>query len=85
MSEFQGAYFVVQGIPFASVLVRPSAISSQKAKEDAVAFFQPYFPSVPLVLAAQGSDGRVTFWGKDDLAKFLANNSHAIQWCNYST
>lgn len=84
MSEFQGAYFVVRGTPFAAVVVRASAISSEKAKRDAIEFFQKYFPSVEIVLAAPDSRGAINFWGRKDLAGYLASLPN-IHWCTYTT
>ncbi|OLU22949.1 hypothetical protein BVH03_22120 [Pseudomonas sp. PA15(2017)] len=84
MSAFQGAYFVVGGVPFAAVIVRQSAVSSEKAIRDAVAFFQPYFPSVEIALAVPDQQGGIRFWGRRDVVDYLASVPQ-IQWCNYTT
>lgn len=85
MSDFRGAYFVVGGTSFASVVVRQAAVSSDKSKEEVSTYYGRFFPQVPIVLAMQSSDGRLTFWGRKDLVGYLANNATSINWCNYST
>jgi hypothetical protein len=85
MSDFNGAYFVVGGLAFAAVKVRPQAVSSERSREETTAYFRKFFPQVPILLAVQSPDGRITFWGEEVLAKYLAKNAHAINWCIYST
>lgn len=62
VSNFSGAYYIVGGVPFAVALVKPQAVSSQKAINDAVAYFARFFPQVPIVLATAMPDGRTKFW-----------------------
>lgn len=83
MSEFSGSYYVVRGVPFAVVLVRPQSFSSEKHMQELASAFSKFFPQVPIVLAAEGSNG-YRLWGQGDLVDYLSR-SGPIQWKTYST
>lgn len=83
MSNYSGAYYVVNGVSFAVLLVGSAAVSSQKSRDDTTSFFRPFFPQVPIVLAIRLQDGRLQFWGDQNLTKYLANAGE-VRWCTWS-
>ncbi|PKV43632.1 hypothetical protein CLU92_0947 [Janthinobacterium sp. 61] len=83
--KFQGALIKEQNVTFAIVVVKPSAMQSQIAAQDAMRAFQPYFPGAPIVLASQDSRGRFQYQGRKDLVQFLANvDPSRIPWMEYT-
>ena len=79
----QGAVVREQGQTFAVVIVKPHVIQNRGEAADAIRNFTPVF-GVPVVLMAQDSRGRPTYYGRDDIASFLANVPlQAIPWREY--
>ena len=83
---FDGALIKEQGVTFAIVVVKPSALqgtsNSIEATRDS---FKPYFPNVPIILMAQNSRGVPTYHGRTDIVKFLANiDPRRIPWERYT-
>lgn len=77
--QVDGAVIREQGQIFAVVAVRKSVIDNRS-----VLSFSNVF-RLPVVLMAQDSRGRPTYYGRPDIAKFLANVSlRAIPWRRYS-
>jgi len=82
--QFQGALIREQGQSFAIVLVKPHVLASSSEASDTQSAFEPAFPSIPLVLAAQTSGG-MRYYGRPDIVRFLASISAArIPWRTYS-
>jgi len=83
--KFQGTVLKEQGITFAIVIVKQSAIQSQMAFQSAANVYQKCFPGMPLVLMAQDNRGRPTYRGRNDIVNFLANiNPSRIPWKEYT-
>lgn len=84
--KFQGALITEQGVTFAIVIVKPNVLNGPQSEKDATRrSFQPYFPGVPLILMAQDSNGTPTYYGRDDIVKFLANiDMRRIPWKEYT-
>ncbi|AVQ86235.1 hypothetical protein C7R88_02265 [Plesiomonas shigelloides] len=83
--KFQGAVILEQGVTFAIVLVKKSVLSSNSKSDEVRASFQPYFPSLPIVLAAQDASGRFEYQGRKDLVNFLAKlHPSQIPWSEYT-
>ena len=81
---FTGSVIREQGQSFAIVLVNDSVVSSPSVARDAIERFRPAFPGLPVVLAAQDARRRFTYFGRDDIAKFLASvNPRRIPWRKY--
>jgi hypothetical protein len=81
---FQGAVIKEQNVTFAVVILKESAARQQGEREKAYLAFKPYFPGIPLVFMAQDGFGRATYWGRNDLARFLASVPVArIPWREY--
>ncbi|HTS40416.1 MAG TPA: hypothetical protein VMH84_07740 [Xanthobacteraceae bacterium] len=82
--QVDGAVIREQGQIFAVVAVRKSVIDNRSDANRAVLSFSNVF-RLPVVLMAQDSRGRPTYYGRPDIAKFLANVSlRAIPWRRYS-
>jgi hypothetical protein len=87
--KLQGAVVKEQGITFAIVVVKRSAIQTATATatdaDAARKTFRVYFPGLPLVLASQDSRGRFEYQGRRDIVNFLANIDPArIPWMEYT-
>jgi len=83
--RIQGAVIREQGVSFAIVVVKAFAIQTTHEAQKTREAFQPAFPGLPLVLAAQDGRGRFTYQGRQDIVKFLANISPSrIPWREYS-
>lgn len=82
--QIQAAVIREQGQTFAVVLVKSQVLSSSSESENTVTAFQPCFPGMPVVLAAQ-SGGRMTYYGRRDISRFLASISATrIPWGTYT-
>jgi hypothetical protein len=82
--RIQGAVIREQGQTFAVVVVKPHVIHSSSEAADAIRSFTPVF-RVPVVLMAQDNRGRPTYYGRPDIARFMASvPMHAIPWREYT-
>lgn len=80
----QGALVKEQGITFGVVVVKPHVVHNRFEAERAQSAFAPLFPGVPIVLMAQDSRGVPTYFGRTDIARFLANTPlSSIPWREY--
>jgi hypothetical protein len=83
--HFQGAVIREQGQTFAVVVVQRHVIGNQSTAAGAIASFGPVFPRLPVVLMAQDSAGRPTYYGRKDISRFLATvPMRAIPWREYT-
>jgi hypothetical protein len=69
---FEGALIREQGVSFAVVVVKPQVFTTSTAAEDLIRAFTPAFDGVPVVLMAQDGRGRPTYYGRKDIARFMA-------------
>lgn len=84
--KFQGSVMKEQGATFAIVIVKKYVIDNRIEAEKAIQSFQPVFPGIPVILMAQDSKGIPMYFGRDDIAKFMANVPlHAVPWKEYTT
>jgi hypothetical protein len=76
-----------QGVNFAVVLVRSAAMNQPPAsKNQLAAGFQPIFPGNHIVLCAQDSGGRPTYYGRPDIVRFLSGIFfEQLPWAEYGT
>ena len=83
---FQGAVIREQGVTFAVVIVKKHVIDGGSTEAGrAIAAFQPVFPGLPVVLMAQDYQGTPTYYGRQDIARFLASVPlEAIPWKQYT-
>lgn len=83
--KFQGSVIKEQGITFAVVIVKKHVIDNRIEADKAIRSFSPIFPGMPVVLMAQDHNGTPTYFGRPDIAKFLANvPMEAIPWKEYT-
>lgn len=83
--RIQGAVIKEQGVTFAIVVAKRHVVSNTSEANRAIQSFQPVFPGVPIVLMAQDSRGIPTYFGRRDIAKFMANVPiSAIPWKEYT-
>jgi hypothetical protein len=82
--QVTGAVIREQGVTFAVVIVKPHVVSNAHDAREAIAGLAPVF-GAPVVLMAQDSHGRPTYFGRQDLARFLSDVPvNAIPWRHYT-
>ncbi len=82
---FDGAVIREQGVTFALVVVKHHVVQSRFEAARAITSFQPCFPGVPIVLVGQDSRGTPTYFGRPDIARFIASVSmSAVPWKTYT-
>jgi signal recognition particle receptor subunit beta len=82
---FQGAVIKEQGVTFAVVVVKSHILNSRTEADRVIAAFQAVFPDIPVVLMAQDYRGVPTYYGREDISKYMANVPiAAIPWEEYS-
>lgn len=80
----QGAVIREQGQTFAVVIVKPHVVRCHATAAGMIETFTPVF-GVPVVLMAQDTRGRPTYYGRRDIARFLARVPlRAIPWREYT-
>jgi hypothetical protein len=83
--RFQGAVIKEQRITFAVVIVKKNLIDNKFEADRAVLSFQNVFPGIPVVLMVQDSRRVPTYYGRKDIARFMANVPlSAVPWKEYS-
>lgn len=83
--DFQGAVIREKGLSFAVVIVKAHVVASATAARSAIQGFGRFFPSLPVVLMAQDSGGRATYFGRTDIARFMANVPlDAVPWKEFT-
>lgn len=83
--QFEGAIIREQGVKFAIVVVKRHVVDSSVEANSAMRAFSPAFPGLPIVLMGQDSSGRATYFGRPDIARFLAGISTSqIPWRRYT-
>lgn len=82
--RIQGAVIREQGQTFAVVVVKPYVVQNRSEAASAIEGLTPAF-GVPVVLMAQDSRGRPTFYGRPDIARFMSSVPvNRIPWREYS-
>lgn len=80
----QGAVIREQGQTFAVVVVKSYVVQNRSETAKAVSGFTPVF-GLPVVLMAQDSRGRPTYYGRPDIARFMSSVPiHRIPWREYT-
>ena len=83
--RFQGAVLREQGQTFAIVIVQRHVLDNRTAAGNAIASFAPVFSGMPVVLMAQDGSGRPTYYGREDISRFLSRVPlRAIPWREYT-
>jgi len=82
--QFDGAVVRKQGVTFAVVVVKKHIIDNKGEAQKTARGFSSAFPGLPIVLMGQDSYGTPTYFGRRDIAGFLASISPAlIPWKRY--
>jgi hypothetical protein len=82
---FDGAVIREQGVTFALVVVKSHIVQNRSEAGEAISAFQPYFPGMPVVLVGQDSRGVPTYFGRPDIARFMASvPMSAVPWKTYT-
>jgi hypothetical protein len=83
--SFYGAVIREQGVTFALVVVKHHVVQSRFEAARAITSFEPCFPGLPIVLVGQGSRGAATYFGRPDIARFMARvPMSAVPWKTYT-
>jgi hypothetical protein len=81
----EGAIVKEQGVSFAIVIVKQSAMQTTSEAQKSRAAFQDLFPGLPLILASQDSRGVFEYQGRKDIVGFLASiDASRIPWKKYT-
>ncbi len=83
--KIQGTVLKVQGVKFAIIIVKPSALDSVSTRNKTRTILQKIFPRIPVILASQNSRGVFRYQGREDVVKFLASiDASKIPWKEYT-
>lgn len=83
--QIEGAVIKEQGVTFAIVIVKKHVLNSKFESDKAIKAFEPAFPGIPVVLMGQDSRGTATYYGRDDITRFMANVPlSAVPWKKYT-
>ncbi|MCY3789729.1 MAG: hypothetical protein OXH63_13175 [Gemmatimonadetes bacterium] len=83
--KFQGAVIKEQGITFAVVIVKKYVLDNLNTAKETIQSFAPIFSGLPVVLMAQDHKGNPSYYGRKDIAEFMANVPlSAIPWREYT-
>lgn len=83
--QIEGAVLREQGVTFAVVVVKRHIVDNRSEAQSAIRSFGPVFPGMPVVLMAQDTSGRPTYFGRPDIARFMSNVSPSrVPWKHYT-
>lgn len=83
--QLEGAVIKEQGQTFAVVVVKRHVTDNRHEAARASQSFSRYFPGMPIVLMSQDSRGTPTYFGRRDIADFLARvPMSSIPWKRYT-
>jgi hypothetical protein len=81
---FDGAVVREQGVTFGIMVVKPHILNDPSARDSVAAKASSAFGGVPTVLMAQDGTGRARFYGRRDLARFMASVPlSTVPWKRY--
>ena len=79
-----GSVMTEQGITFAVVQVEAYKVETPQEAAETIQAYAPLFPGMPVVVMAIGKEAGPTYWGRDDLANFMARvHPSSIEWRCY--
>ncbi|MFN3256206.1 MAG: hypothetical protein ACE37B_10950 [Ilumatobacter sp.] len=80
---YQGAVIQEQGVTFGVLVVKPSVLNSS-TRDQMVNDASRAFGNIPAVLMAQDHRGTPSYYGRQDISKFMANVPlAAVPWRRY--
>ena len=73
-----------QSVSFAVVIVKSWAMNLSE-RDSTANSFRACFPGFNVILMSQDSSGRATFYGRQDIVRFLQNiPNHALPWKEFT-
>jgi hypothetical protein len=79
-----GSVMTEQGITFAVVQVQAYKVGTPQEAAETIQAYAPLFPGMPVVVMAIGKEAGPTYWGRDDLANFMAGvHPSSVEWRSY--
>lgn len=82
---FEGALITEQNVTFAVVIVKQRVLANRAEAQRAIQAFQPAFLGVPVVLMAQDGRGVPSYYGRQDIVKFMAQVPlSAVPWRKFT-
>ena len=83
--QIDGAVIRQEGVTFAVVVVKREVLDSSSRAEDAIRSFMSAFPGMPVVLMAQDHRGTPTYYGRQDISRFMSSvPMQRIPWKRYN-
>jgi hypothetical protein len=83
--QIEGAVLREQGVTFAVVVVKRHVVDNRTEAQSAIRSFGSIFQGMPIVLMAQDSSGRPTYFGRTDLSRFMSHVSPSrVPWKRYT-
>lgn len=82
--QIEGSVVREHGVTFAVVVVKRHVLHNHPEASRLMLAFSPLFGGVPVVLMAQDARGVPTYYGRPDIAKFMARVPlSAVPWKRY--
>lgn len=83
--KLQGAIIEEQGVRFAVVVVKQNVVQNHATADETIQACRPIFAGIPVILMAQDSRGTPTYYGRQDIAKFMAGVPlSAVRWKEFT-
>lgn len=83
--KFQGSVIKEQDVTFAIIIVESHVLQSQTQIAQMQQFGRTAFGSVPIILMTQNSRGIPSYYGRQDIVRFLSQVSITrIPWKEYN-
>ncbi|QDU57531.1 hypothetical protein [Aeoliella mucimassa] len=83
--KLQGAIIEEQGVRFAIVVVKQNVVQNHTTADETIQACRPIFAGMPVILMAQDSRGTPTYYGRQDIAKFMENVPlDAVRWKEFT-
>ncbi len=83
--QIEGAIIREQGVTFAVVIVKRYVVNDRSQANSAIRSFSPIFPGMPVVLMAQDSSSRPTYFGRPDIVRFMSRVAPSrVPWKRYT-
>ena len=85
MMQFQGAIITEQGVTFGILIVKQHILNDIGRRDLLVSQASQLFGGIPTVLMAQDFTETSTYYGRDDIARFMTSVPlEAIPWTEYT-
>lgn len=83
--QFEGAVIREQGVTFAIVVVKRHVADNRHEAQSTIRSFSPVFPGLPVILMAEASSGRPTYFGRPDIVRFMSKVLPSrVPWKRYT-